>query len=378
MIRHIDLDPFEGIGKLIDKGKQLTMDDEMVYGSCTWSRWHIARAMSRALGTVGLNLYIPGSMGPWCRTSAIPFLLLLAMAPKATSVKLRISDDWGLNGLPLFRRDEPHKPTLDFPNLMHLHLDFERIHIASSVVPTASLSALLTAAPNLTTLTLREFPPLTNLPDLPAALTSLILIDTHLPDAALQKLPTTSPSLRRLCAYSYTNSLGDPDDQEHLSANRITHLSLTPLASSLHTLALCSTVLSDAPVAALGRFSALKVLAIRYAFVGAAGAPDKNLYLLEDAVGSCCPGLRAVLVTGAFRASKAGVVRFGMAVKDGKFVGLRRVMLVCRGEFWDKLKRRVTAGVERMFEQGGVELVLKVHEFAGTAALVEELEEGLV
>ncbi len=351
-----------------------------IYGRASKEkRWHRSRAMGRFLGFgFSASRASSESMRKWFCSSAVPFFLLLAMTPNVTSARMRLNGDWKLDTLSRRSRGASEASKLRFPNLNSLQLHFYRSTGGANggKVPTASLDALLAATSNLKFLEFREFPRLDpGHLSLPHGLTSLVFIDTRVSDATFQRIGNTCFGLKRLCVYSYENGLGDPENSS-VAAHRLTLLSKTIIASRLETLVLSSMVLSAAPVAAMKRFSALKVLGIRYAFRGG-NSFEKSLknHLLVNLVKDC-PHLRGLLVAGAFRIKSEAMARFATAVGEKQFPNLRQVKLVCRSEYFEKLRNVVIAPIPRLFELVNVDLGLGVHDYGGTAQLVEAMEEA--
>ena len=300
------------------------------------------------------------------------------MAPNVASVRMRLKDDWELGKLSRRFLGPSKASKLTFPTLdrLQLHFYWSTGAVNGGRVPAASITALLAATPNLKSLELREFPHLgPQHLSLPHGLTSLVLIDTHVTGPALEHIGNTCFGLKRLCVYSYENGLGDPENSS-LAAHRLTLLSKTTIASRLQTLVLSSTVLSPGPLAAIEKFSALKVLGIRYAFQGGnAFEKEQKNDLLVNLVKNC-HNLRGLLVAGAFRIKSKAMTQFATAVSKRQFPNLRQVKLVCRSEFWNDLNSVVRAPIEELCRAGNAELVLGIHKYEGTAQLVEEMEEA--
>jgi len=302
--------------------------------------------------------------------------LLFAMAPNLTSAQLTIAAYWKMYYNFRWSSNQTLVSKVTFSDLANLRLRSNEAD--PSQWPNASWKAvvepLLSATPCLKSLELRGFSSLVRGSlKLPSQLTSLIFIDTNFSADALRDIVDSCKQLSKICTYSYHNGLGDPE-VEHLARERLQVLSTTQGADKLQTLALCSTVLHPSPVIGMGRFTALKVLGIRYAFTGSKGFDNDLLVnLVKD-----CPHLRGLLVAGAFRISRDGLKRFAMAASRLEFPSLRQVKLVCRSEFWDDLKRVANAPIPGLFRFGNVKLVLRVHEYEGTARLIEELEEDVL
>ena len=355
-----------------------------IYGSTSSKekKRHLSQAMNLYLGftrTVSSRIPSP-SMRLWFWYSAVPFFLLLAMAPNVASVRMRFSGHWRLDPA-LHRRvlATSSAPKLTFPNVNRLQLQFHypgTLEDNGNKLPAASFAALLAATSNLTSLELRDFPGLS--PEhlsLPHGLTSLVLIDTHVTGPAFEHIGNTCFGLKRLCAYSYYNEKGDPADTS-LAARRFYLLSMRPIAGRLETLVLSSTMFSAVPPAAMGKFDTLKVLGIRYASQAhSAFEMELEKDLLVDLVKDCL-NLRGLLVAGASRISSVALTRFATAVSKKRFPKLRQVKFVCCQEDWEKLKCVVTAPISELFRAGNVELVLGLHNYEGTAQLVDEMEEA--
>ena len=398
LIRHISLDPYDYLDIPVQHAQPILDDEDdydivrrynrprwhrsfAIYGSSSTEekKWHLRRAMRQFL-EVGITKLspIPSSLRKWLWSSAVPFFLLLAMAPNVTSVETGFSGCWELHDLSARFSGPSPAPKLTFPKVDRLQLQFYPMTLEENgdKLPAASFAALLAATPNLKSLELREFPRLgPEDPSLPHGLTSLVLIDTHATGPAFEHIVNTCFGLKRLCAYSYVDGLGDPEDAS-LAAHRLALLSKTTIASGLQTLVLSSTVLSPGPPAVMEKFSDLKVLGIRYAFKRRSEF-EKNLekHLLVDLVKDC-PSLRGLLVAGAFRISSLALARFATAVSKKQFPNLRQVKLVCRLEHWEKQQCVVTAPISELFRAGNVELVLGTHKYEGTAQLVEEMEKA--
>ncbi len=294
------------------------------------------------------------------------------MAPNVTSVRMRFDSGWRLEDLLPRLLGPSRAPKLRFPNVDQLQLHFYKDAASADKLPEASFTGLLAATSNLKSLELRDFRGLG--PEhlsLPHGLTSLVLVDTHASGPAIEHVGNTVLGLKRLCAYSYKNGLGDPEDST-LAAHRLTLFSKTTIAGRLQTLALSSTVLSPGPLAVMEKFSALKVLGIRYALQD--GSPFETKLLVDLVKG--CPNLRGLLVAGAFRISSMALTRFATAVSKKQFPNLRQVKLVCRSEYWNDLQLIVKDPVPGLFRDGDVKLVLGLHNYEGTAQLVEEMEEA--
>lgn len=317
----------------------------------------------------------------WSQMSPDMAFLLFAMTPNLESAELTIAATWAMYtafqcGTHLGRPGYVSKVT--FPKLTRFHLRFSEAD--PSQWPegswTAVVGPLLTAVPNVKSLELRGFSGFVRGSlTLPPQLASLVFIDNYVSNGALRDIADTCAQISRLCTYSYHNGRGD-HEVEYLTGKRLRVLAETSIASRLQTLALCITVLDRCPVTIMGRFTVLKVLGIRYAFNGNK-TKGFDSYLLVNLVKDC-PNLRGLLVAGAFRISQDGLKRFATAASRLEFTKLRQVKLVCRSEFWDALQRVAKDPVPALLRFGNVKLVLRIHDYEGTARLVEELEQDVL
>jgi len=379
-IRHVALDVFGLAPFRNDRNRYL------VYGSVYWNKQYIALAVRRVFDRDMAKMRVPSSIPMWCQQSPMPLFLLLAMAPNLTKLELTISRRW--NPDPLIK--EPPSagiaavPYFTLPRLktLRLTLDEEFDPGVATRMMREMVQTCLATAPNLTSLELRVYPKLIDLPLL-TNLKSLTLVNTHLSLPALSTLTTVSPALQRLCTFFYGNNPLRPAASLEadydgggldLIPNRLRLLAHSPLAATLQTVVFSDYMLSDAGVAAMPRLANLTALGVRYMGYqhSHSASPEPLMTLLRD-----CPSLRALLITGAFRMGRTGLRQFAEAVAAGEFPALRRVTLAARDTYWDKLKRIAREPVPARFKAAGVQLEFALHEEEGTAGLVRDMEEAV-
>lgn len=300
----------------------------LVHGSVYWNKQYIALAVLRVFDRDMARMRVPSSIPMWCQQSPMPVFLLLAMAPNLTKLELTIPRRW--NPDPLIK--EPPSagiaavPYVTLPRLKTLRLTLDEefdpgvaTHMMREMVHTC-----LATAPNLTSLELRGYPKLIDLPLL-TNLQSLTLVNAHLSFPALSTLTTATPALQRLCTFFYgdsplTRAASEEADYDggdlDLVPNRLHLLAHSPLAATLQTIVFSDYMLSDAGVAAMPRLANLTALGVRYMGYqhSHSASPAPLVTLLRD-----CPSLRALLITGAFRMGTAGLRRFAEAVAAGEF-----------------------------------------------------------
>ncbi|KAK3899737.1 hypothetical protein C8A05DRAFT_36632 [Staphylotrichum tortipilum] len=390
IIRHVILDVLGQTPKLrSDDGPKPRSDGRKrynVYGSVFWNKEALSEAVRRFLGRNLAKMPVPSSIAIWCQRSPLPVFLLLAMAPNVSNLELTVSRNWDLNGL---TRHAPSPggavaPRIMLPSLSSLTIRLHEIYDVrrSSDHMRVVIHLFLAAAPRLTTLELRDFPRLLDLPRL-TYLQSLVLVNTHLSQHSLAKLTNTAPALKRLCTFYYGNTPlpsaatleADYDGaNEDLVTNRLNFLSHSPLAATLKTIVFSDYMLSDMVVRSMPRFANLTVLGVRYFGYDQSqyASPAPLITLLRG-----CTKLRGLLITGAFRMGSAGLKEFAEAVAAGEFSSLVRVKLVARDTCLKELKRIVKEPVPGLLEVAGVELAVGLHELEGTAGLVKEMEEAV-
>ncbi len=385
LIRHLSLNLFG------DEQKQPSNIRKRyyVYGSASWNKESLAQAVRRFLGRNMEKMPVPSSIPVWCQRSLIPVFLLLAMARNLEHLSLSVSRYWNLDGV-MRTSQTPGQaiiPRVKLPNLqsleMWLHEGYD-INLSNNHMR-AIVHLFLAVAPGLTTLQLRGFPRLLNLPPL-SDLQHLVLVNTHLSQQSLFALTSAAPALKHLCTLFYGDhplpaaARLEPDfdgANADLITSRLHLLSHSPLAATLRTVVFSDYMLSDIAVPSIPLFVNLNltVLGVRYLDYdnGNCGSPVSLIVLLRG-----CPSLRGLLITGAFRMGSTGLRQFADAVAAGDFPSLRRVKLVARKSYWKKLAKIAKAPVPARFKAAGVEFEIGLHELEGTAGLVREMEEAVL
>ncbi|KAK4034448.1 hypothetical protein C8A01DRAFT_39064 [Parachaetomium inaequale] len=256
----------------------------------------------------------------------------------------------------------------------------------------SAVEKFLEAAPNLDSLELDGFGILEGRLILPPRLTSLVLVDTWYASGSDAQDPVRGfPQLKRFCTYNgkYRKLPTPPPSMAGLSEP----LFQLPVADTLVTLGLCSSRLDELPAVDMGRFRALKALAIN-----CGSGEARSIGLLLNSIRDCrC--LRDLVVDGADRIPRDELMRFAHAVSRLEYPSLRKITLaprdvacsqrpglgqyviphpvILRGRLRKILRSIAEEPVPGLLRAGGVELVL--HERGGNQnirKLFAEIEES--
>lgn len=338
---------------------------------------------------------VPERVGKWCSSSAVPVSLLLSMAPNVVSLQLTISFEWKLDGLARKLPNGAFVPKITFPSLAHLRLAAASedpwksgdYHLAWWDVTAESHDAmcgLLAASPGLKSLELYDMGLMAPL-NPPTGLTSLVLFDTTVDIA---RMAETTPQLRRLCIYFKNRSCGAYDLLDDMTDRLLGPLSQLAAAQTLEVLSLWGSKLDATHIPVLARFPALKLLAIT---CEREAQDDLNNVLIIPALLRACSQLQGLVVHGAERVGRPGLLALADGVSKSELPRLRKIKLVPReiwdflfdpipesvGAAWESLRRVAGSPLASLLRAGDVEVIVRKEDRKHTTQPFEEMEQAL-